>query len=89
MKVKRLERDIPKYLRAQNEWVEDLQPDTEEKSFERESIEDLLQGDAYSIKDGKKYEPVLYEVVKEAPRADREGHTSIQEGFIERTERLL
>jgi hypothetical protein len=30
LKVKRLERDIPKYLRAQNEWVQDLQePDTD------------------------------------------------------------
>jgi len=34
---------------------------------------------------------VLYEVTKDplANAKDKEGHTSIQEGFIERTERLL
>ena len=37
------------------------------------------------------YEPVLYEVVKDpvAASKDREGLTSIQEGFLARTERLL
>jgi hypothetical protein len=39
----------------------------------------------------KEYEPVLYEIVKDplAASKEREGLTSIQEGFIERTERLL
>lgn len=37
------------------------------------------------------YEPVLYEVVKDpiAANKDREGLSAMQEGFIERTERLL
>ncbi len=39
----------------------------------------------------KKYEPVLYEIVNDpqASSKEREGLTSIQEGFIQRTERLL
>lgn len=37
------------------------------------------------------YVPVLYEIVKDpiAANKEREGLTSIQEGFIDRTERLL
>jgi hypothetical protein len=42
-------------------------------------------------KEMKDYEPVLYEIVKDPSAAskDREGLTSIQEGFLERSERLL
>jgi hypothetical protein len=104
LKVKRLERDIPKYLRAQDQWVSDLQQQTgeeskdESKSYERQSIEDLLQQESkksFSLKADqdptKEYEPVHYEIVKDpmASLKDKEGLTSIQEGFIERTERLL
>jgi len=39
----------------------------------------------------KDYEPVLYEIVKDpvAANKEREGLSSIQEGFLQRTERLL
>jgi len=39
----------------------------------------------------KEYEPVLYEIVNDpvAANKEREGLTSIQEGFLDRTERLL
>ena len=106
LKVKRLERDIPKFLRAQNEWVQDLQGQTdsgaqgngEDKSYQRESIEDMLQEESkkvFSIKANqdplKEYEPVLYEIVKDpiAAGKEREGFSAMQEGFVERTERLL
>jgi hypothetical protein len=109
LKVKRLERDIPKYLRAQEQWVSDLvrqhtmgedQNAEGNTSFERESVEDIINIEskkAYSMPKGpgldpvKDYQPVLYEVVKDPKAAakDKEGLSSIQEGFIERTERLL
>ena len=39
----------------------------------------------------RQYEPVLYEVVKDpqAANKEREGLSAIQEGFLQRTERLL
>lgn len=59
LKVKRLERDIPKYQRSQADWVRELQgeetpTDEQNTSFQRESIEDLLQVEskkAFSVSD--------------------------------------
>lgn len=51
LKVKRMERDIPKYLRANESWVQELnqhkegtkqESSKEDISYERESVEDLL-----------------------------------------------
>lgn len=103
LKVKRLERDIPKYLRAQDEWMNDVKSMTqgaeqegfeeEERSYVRGSIEDILQDAArpYGNKDPvKNYQPVLYEVVKGKDVAqERESLSGIHESFVERTERLL
>ena len=89
-----MERDIPKYLRSTNNWVKDLQSATSgdveggdpNTSYQRDSIEDLLQVEetkSYTGKSGvdplKDYEPVLYEVVKDpsASFKDREGLSSI------------
>jgi hypothetical protein len=52
LKVKRLERDIPKYIRSQDQWQQELfssqsqEEGEEERSFKRESIEDLLTHEA-------------------------------------------
>ena len=69
----------------------------EEISFKRQSIEDILteEGSKVYTKTGsdavKSYEPALYEIVKDpiAANKEREGLSSMQEGFINRTERLL
>lgn len=94
LKVKRLERDIPKYLRAQNEWMQELKDvsgsqegaEGENTSYQRESIEELLQTESkksFSTSDKENpvrdFEPVLYEIVTDAVAAskDREGLSSI------------
>ena len=51
LKVKRLERDMPKYLRSQEDWKKELEKQDveelgEDRSFERQSIEDLLNYEA-------------------------------------------
>ncbi len=100
LKVKRLERDMPKYLRSQEDWKKELEKQEaeelgEDRSFERQSIEDLLNYEAQTAfkhpDPVKEYEPVLYEIVNDpvAANKEREGLTSIQEGFLDRTERLL
>ena len=51
LKVKRMERDMPKYLRSQEDWKKELEKQDSEElgedhSFERQSIEDLLNYEA-------------------------------------------
>ena len=98
LKVKRLERDLPKFLRSQASWMDEIKSqqassnkggdvgEGENTSYERQSIEDLLQEDSKKVFSVKKsedaindYEPVLYEIVKDpvAASKDREGLTSI------------
>lgn len=88
LKVKRLERDMPKYLRSQEDWKKELEKQDaeelgEDRSFERQSIEDLLNYEAQNAfrhpDPVKEYEPVLYEIVSDpvAASKEREGLTSI------------
>ncbi len=79
---------MPKYLRSQEDWNQELQKQDaeelgEDRSFERQSIEDLLNYEAqtaFKQTDAvNKYEPVLYEIVNDpvAANKDREGLTAI------------
>lgn len=74
------------------------QEEEEQRSFERESIEDILYteqkkafGQRGSFKDPvNNYQPVLYEIIKDpAARQEKESFSEIQAGFIQRSENLL
>ena len=85
LKVKRLERDMPKFLRAQRNYINEFEREVnsikqskggdqnqfaspeEELNFHRETIE-YLMSDKYDYESEQrfeKYQPVLYEVVKD------------------------
>jgi hypothetical protein len=76
MKMKRLERDMPKFLRAQRAYVDSFNkdidqaggaPQEEEYQYKRETIEDMMkrQYDYGGSEKFTKYQPVLYEIVKD------------------------
>lgn len=76
MKMKRLERDMPKFLRAQRSYIKSFDkeihasegaPQEEEYEYKRETIEDMMkrQYDYPGESKFTKYQPVLYEIVKD------------------------
>ena len=80
MKMKRLERDMPKFLRAQRSYIKSFdqeiqaaggpaepQQDEDEFQYRRETIEDMMkrQYDYPSSEKFVKYQPVLYEIIKD------------------------
>jgi hypothetical protein len=70
LKVRRMERDIPKFDRTLvNE------TDNGNTSYTRGSIEDLLQTEPLASKEQvKAYQPVLYQIIKDPKaKADKEG----------------
>ena len=76
MKMKRLERDMPKFLRAQRNYVASFDSEINkaggaqeegEYAYKRETIEDMMkrQYDHGASEKFEKYQPVLYEIVKD------------------------
>ena len=109
LKVKRLERDMPKFLRAQRNYINDFEREVnsikkksgvqsdfaspeEEYKYHRETIEYLMSDryDYESEQKFEKYQPVLYEVIKDPKQlADRESLAQTHDKFMDRTEKIL
>lgn len=122
LKMQRLERDMPKFLRAQRAYIESFEQlqrqqdedsarshnmttseflgqigekamdKNEEYEYTPERVEDMMrkQFDFYKEAKYEKYEPVLYQIIKD-PRelADRESLTQTHDRFLDKTQKIL
>lgn len=85
LKMQRFMRDMPKYERHQ----EDLEDEEGAGEHGRRRVEDLLFANG-AVPDVSEYQPVMYQVVQnKAALQNRESALEIQEGFLDRTERVL
>ena len=102
MKLMRVIRDMPKHERNTNyldQLEKEINPNTEAEEKEkvstrRDRLEDLFfmgGNGADVLAEAVSYEPVMYKLVKELEKRgkDSESLVEIQQGFLDRSERLL
>lgn len=96
LKLERYVRDVPKYerMKAQlNEVNGDDEAEEREAEAKRDSIDNLFfagrAGSAHYTRE-EPYSPAMYKIVKDKNKMkERESLQQIQEGFLERTERVM